>query len=152
MKPFQATRYIFEFVLVIFSVNFVPTRIMHTYTSYQFLPQNCHKNTIANLEPLNHHTLFSIRSTNAGLQSEMMQLDTRVDRLSTQLKGAATPPQLLQQMAPFLQQARRDLDTLKQGLAEAEKVRIEVASYFCEDSNAFKLEECFKTFQTFCAR
>ena len=86
------------------------------------------------------------------LQNDLAQLDTRVDRLCNQLKGPATPPTLLQQMTPFLSQAKQDLDALKQGLVEAEKVRLEVAAYFCEDPNTFKIEECLKIFNAFSSR
>ncbi|XP_018014866.1 uncharacterized protein LOC108671794 isoform X3 [Hyalella azteca] len=86
------------------------------------------------------------------LQSDLLQLDARVERLSTQLQAPGTPAQLLGQMTPFLQQARHDIDALKQGIAEADKVRLEVAAYFCEDPNTFKLEECFKIFNAFCSK
>ena len=32
------------------------------------------------------------------------------------------------------------------------RVRVEVAEYFCEDPNAFKLEECFNIMHKFCCR
>ncbi|KAF2352291.1 Formin FH2 domain [Trinorchestia longiramus] len=90
------------------------------------------------------------KASMSTLQSDLNQLDTRVDRLSKQLEAPGTPTQLLEQMRPFLRQARHDIDALKQGITEAEKVRLEVAAYFCDDPNTFKLEECFKVFNAFC--
>lgn len=35
---------------------------------------------------------------------------------------------------------------------EIEKLRIEMAEFFCEDAATFKLEDCFKIFQNFCIK
>ena len=35
---------------------------------------------------------------------------------------------------------------------ELDAVRVELADFFCEDRDAFKLEECFKLFLGFCQR
>lgn len=50
------------------------------------------------------------------------------------------------------QVAAKDLNSLKEGIAEVAKVKVDVAEYFCEDPNAFKLEECFKILCNFCSR
>lgn len=44
------------------------------------------------------------------------------------------------------------MEELEQDLEELEKLREELADYFCEDSVTFKLEECLKTFSTFCLK
>ncbi len=49
-----------------------------------------------------------------------------------------------------LQYAQDEMGTLEMDLTELEELRVELASYFCEDDTAFKLEECIKIFQTFC--
>ena len=33
-----------------------------------------------------------------------------------------------------------------------EKMRMNIAEYFCEDVNTFKLEECIYTFRVFCEK
>lgn len=50
------------------------------------------------------------------------------------------------------QVAANDLASLKEGIEEVERVRLEVAEYFCEDPKAFKLEECFRVMYSFCCR
>ena len=37
-------------------------------------------------------------------------------------------------------------------LVELEELRLELATYFCEDDKTFKLEECIKIFHTFCEK
>lgn len=39
---------------------------------------------------------------------------------------------------------------LQRGMKEIETLRLQLADFFCEDPGAFKLEECFKVFQSFC--
>ena len=41
---------------------------------------------------------------------------------------------------------------MEKDFAEMEGIRVELAEYFCEDTNTFKLEECLKTFNTFCQK
>ena len=82
----------------------------------------------------------------------MNQLDSRIAKLSTQLKNKNCPSEIYQQMGDFLQVASSDLVSLKEGLEEVEKVRQDVADYFCEDQNSFKIEECFKVISSFCNR
>ena len=37
-------------------------------------------------------------------------------------------------------------------MKEVEELRLELATYFCEDSTSFKLEEAIKIFNTFCEK
>lgn len=41
---------------------------------------------------------------------------------------------------------------LKRDMEELENVRKSLADFFCEDVNAFKIEECFKVFHHFCQK
>lgn len=82
----------------------------------------------------------------------MNQLDTRIAKLSNQLKKPDCSPEICDQMGDFLQVAAEDLVSLKEGLEEVDKVKQEVAEYFCEDPNTFKMEECFKIILSFCNR
>ena len=96
--------------------------------------------------------LFSKRTTIEQLKSEMNQLDGRIEKLKNQLNNPNTPKEIKSQMGDFLQVSSTDLNSLKEGLQEVEKVKQTVAEYFCEDPNSFKLEECFKIFSNFCQR
>ena len=37
-------------------------------------------------------------------------------------------------------------------MKELDIVRIQLSEFFCEDSTTFKMEECFKIFQSFCEK
>ena len=52
----------------------------------------------------------------------------------------------------FSQMAGAEIAELKEDLKDVESLRLELADYFCEDTATFKLEECFKTVQTFIER
>ena len=41
---------------------------------------------------------------------------------------------------------------LQQDFDEMEEIRLELAEYFCEERNTFKLEECIKIFNMFCQK
>jgi hypothetical protein len=40
--------------------------------------------------------------------------------------------------------AEEELEGLKLDLQTLERVRLELAEYYCEDAGTFKLEDCFK--------
>ena len=52
----------------------------------------------------------------------------------------------------MFQFAKTELDDMEKDLQEVEKLRIELAAFFCEDIVGFKVEECFKIFHAFCLR
>ena len=82
----------------------------------------------------------------------MNQLDSRIMKLSNQMKNKNCPKEIHHQMDDFLRMAAADLVSLKEGLEEVESMRKSVADYFCEDQNSFKIEECFKVISSFCNR
>lgn len=53
-------------------------------------------------------------------------------------------------MSEFLLAAENKVGMLQSGMKEVEALRLQLSEFFCEDPNTFKLEECFKIFQTFC--
>lgn len=48
--------------------------------------------------------------------------------------------------------AEREVAALQRDMIELEQVRRRLADFFCEDVNAFKLEECFRIFHGFCVK
>ncbi|KAG0729121.1 FH2 domain-containing protein 1 [Chionoecetes opilio] len=92
------------------------------------------------------------RTTMEQLKGEMNQLDARIAKISKQLQASSTSPEIVKQMGNFLQVAANDLVSLKEGVEEVERVRLEVAEYFCEDAGSFKLEECFRVMYSFCCK
>lgn len=49
-----------------------------------------------------------------------------------------------------LQSATYEVSTIQNQMEKLEKVRLELADYFCEDRTKFKLETCLITFHRFC--
>ncbi|XP_066985024.1 uncharacterized protein [Macrobrachium rosenbergii] len=92
------------------------------------------------------------KNTLDQLVMEMNQLDARIAKLSVQLSNPNTPKDIIDQIGDFLQVAAADLISLKEGIEEVGKVKVEVAEYLCEDPNTFKIEECFKILYNFCTR
>ena len=45
--------------------------------------------------------------------------------------------------------AEREMAQLKRDMEELEGVRRSLAEFFCEDTNTFKIEECFRIFHQF---
>lgn len=55
-------------------------------------------------------------------------------------------------MSDFLQAAENKVQMLQRGMKDIEALRLHLSEFFCEDPKTFKLEECFKIFQTFCEK
>ena len=51
-----------------------------------------------------------------------------------------------------MQEANVEVQELEEDLKDIEEYRKDLAVFFCEDFGTFKLEDCFKTLQTFCER
>lgn len=45
--------------------------------------------------------------------------------------------------------AESEVSNLQQNMEKLEKVRLQLSEFFCEDTNSFKLEECFRIFHGF---
>ena len=41
---------------------------------------------------------------------------------------------------------------MKERMEALKKTKIDLAEFFCEDGNAFKLEECYKSLASFCSK
>lgn len=52
----------------------------------------------------------------------------------------------------FYKDAKSEIEDLQEDLKDIEGLRCELADFFCEDVKTFKLEEAFRTMQTFCER
>ncbi|KAK3100755.1 hypothetical protein FSP39_024772 [Pinctada imbricata] len=85
-----------------------------------------------------------------NLISDINNLANKLKSLSDQVKNVNTEFQ--QQMNQFLGNANSEMGELQEDLKDVESLRLELADFFCEDPKTFKLEEAFKTLQTFCDR
>ncbi|XP_064636259.1 mucin-5AC-like [Lineus longissimus] len=85
-----------------------------------------------------------------SIQSDIRNLSQKVNSISDQI--AKTEQEFQAQMIDFLHYAKQEIVEVEFDLEEVETLRKELAEFLCEDVTSFKLEECFKTFQTFCDR
>ncbi|CAG5127924.1 unnamed protein product, partial [Candidula unifasciata] len=85
-----------------------------------------------------------------SLTTDINNIAGKVRAITEQIVCAGADFQ--QQMAFFLKEANFEVVELEQDLKDIEKIRVELATFFCEDVKSFKLEECFKIMQTFCER
>lgn len=85
------------------------------------------------------------------LHNEINTLSQRITTLKKDIQNT-TQHDIREQMGDFLQVAEREVSALNKDMEEVESMRIQLAEFFCEDPVSFKLEECFKTFVTFCTK
>ena len=73
-----------------------------------------------------------------------------MQKIKKQIELPHTDEDIKEQMMEFLESAEGEISVLKSGLDAVEAMRLKLADFFCEDAGSFKLEECFKIFQSFC--
>ncbi|XP_018349865.1 PREDICTED: uncharacterized protein LOC108753036 isoform X3 [Trachymyrmex septentrionalis] len=89
------------------------------------------------------------KTTIEQLTNEFNSLDTKIIKIKSQIQFSSTENDIQEQMAQFLQMAEREMAQLKRDMEELEGVRRSLAEFFCEDTNTFKIEECFRIFHQF---
>ncbi|CAL1261437.1 unnamed protein product [Larinioides sclopetarius] len=85
-----------------------------------------------------------------NLKSEITNLNNKVSKISQQVSTSSED--VKQQMGEFLEFARREVMALQKEIDGLEKKREDMAEFLCEELQSFKLEECFKIFQSFCQK
>ena len=86
------------------------------------------------------------------LTNEFNALDTKMKKIRAQIQLPTTEQDIQEQMAQFLQLAEHEMAQLRRDMEELDGVKRSLAEFFCEDSNTFKIEECFKIFHQFCQK
>ncbi|KYM83506.1 FH2 domain-containing protein 1, partial [Atta colombica] len=89
------------------------------------------------------------KTTIEQLTNEFNNLDTKIIKIKSQIQFSSTENDIQEQMAQFLQMAEREMAQLKRDMEELEGLRRSLAEFFCEDTNTFKIEECFRIFHQF---
>ncbi|XP_076235576.1 FH2 domain-containing protein formin 3 isoform X2 [Calliopsis andreniformis] len=92
------------------------------------------------------------KTTTEQLNNEFNALDTKIKKIKAQIQLPSTEIDIQEQMAQFLQMAEQEMSQLKRDMEELETLRRSLAEFFCEDTNTFKIEECFKVFHQFCQK
>ena len=95
---------------------------------------------------------INCRTTVEQLTNEFNALDTRIKKIRNQIQLPTTETDIQEQMANFLKLAEEEMSQLKRDMEELDNVRKTLAEFFCEDTNTFKIEECFKIFHQFCQK
>ncbi|KAG7204182.1 hypothetical protein KM043_002019 [Ampulex compressa] len=92
------------------------------------------------------------KTTIEQLNNEFNTLDTKIKKIKNQIQLPSTEVDIQEQMAQFLQMAEQEMAQLRRDMEELETVRRSLAEFFCEDTNTFKIEECFRVFHQFCLK
>ncbi|ODN02594.1 FH2 domain-containing protein 1 [Orchesella cincta] len=86
------------------------------------------------------------------LKSEILGLKTKVVNIDKQIQDPNTPSEISQQFGQIFTDATYHLSALEGFLTQVEEVRLDMAQFFCEELQTFKLEECFKILYSFTSR
>ncbi|XP_022616854.1 FH2 domain-containing protein 1-like, partial [Seriola dumerili] len=92
----------------------------------------------------------------AAARISLETLDAELKRLMSRTRSVEENVQrdteLLQQLDGFLQAATSSLCSLRGSRQQLRKEGSELIDFFCEDRDAFRLDDCFGIFHTFCSR
>ncbi|XP_070498012.1 formin-F isoform X1 [Chironomus tepperi] len=92
------------------------------------------------------------KTTIEQINNEIITLDKRLKTIKKQIELPVTEDDIKAQMEDFIKAAENELSMLHRVMKELESTRVQLAEFFCEDSNQFKIEECFKIFYHFCEK
>ncbi|KAI1887438.1 hypothetical protein AGOR_G00190300 [Albula goreensis] len=95
------------------------------------------------------HVQSAVRISVENIESEFQSLYVRTRALEEKIQKDA---ELLQQLDQFLQSCTRMLQDLKKRRLDLRKEGNTLIDFFCEDKDAFKLDDCFRIFQDFCLK
>ncbi|XP_055339989.1 LOW QUALITY PROTEIN: inverted formin-2-like [Paramacrobiotus metropolitanus] len=96
------------------------------------------------------HLHQAIDVSTETLMMDIRAICSKCQRLTEQLETADA--EVKEKMLPFLENARKDLSELNERALEMERLRVEMAEFFCEDVTAFNLQDCFKILHAFCQK
>ena len=86
------------------------------------------------------------------LSIEVTQLDNQIKKIQNQMNAPNTQKDVKNQMSEFLQYASGEVSVMKERMESLKEIKTDLAEFFCEDANAFKLEDCYKSLASFCAK
>ncbi|XP_077381506.1 FH2 domain-containing protein 1 [Festucalex cinctus] len=95
------------------------------------------------------HIQSAARISVENMDQEFSSLHVRIRTLEEKVQG---DPELLPQLTPFLQRSAKTLADLKRRRVELGKEGNALVDFFCEDKDAFKLDEGFRIFHDFCVK
>ncbi|KAJ8271837.1 hypothetical protein COCON_G00106960 [Conger conger] len=95
------------------------------------------------------HVQSAVRISVENIEVEFESLYVRTRALEEKIQR---DPELQVQLSQFLQGATRMLQDLKKRRLDLRKEGNSLIDFFCEDKDAFKLDDCFRIFQDFCLK
>ncbi|XP_036372731.1 FH2 domain-containing protein 1-like [Megalops cyprinoides] len=96
-----------------------------------------------------HHVQSAVRISVENIEADFQSLYVRTKSLEEKIQKDS---ELLLQLDQFLQNATRMLHDLKKRRLDLRKEGSMLIDFFCEDKDAFKLDDCFRIFQDFCLK
>ncbi|XP_062301249.1 FH2 domain-containing protein 1-like [Scomber scombrus] len=95
------------------------------------------------------HVKTAARISLETLDTDLQCLTSRTHSVE---ESVQRDTELLQQLDNFLQSATSSLCSLRGSRQHLKKEGSELIDFFCEDRDAFRLDDCFSIFHTFCSR
>lgn len=84
------------------------------------------------------------------ISRDIKDLEMQLEKNKILIEKIDDDESLKDQMRGFVQSANNKIKELNLAMEEVDAMRLKVADYFCEDATQFRLEECFKIFDSFC--
>ncbi|CAJ1085744.1 FH2 domain-containing protein 1-like [Xyrichtys novacula] len=95
------------------------------------------------------HVQPAARISLETLDTDLQWLTSRTNSVE---ENVQRDTELLQQLDDFLQSATSSLCSLRYSRQQLKKEGSELIDFFCEDRDAFRLDDCFGIFNTFCSK
>ncbi|KFD64862.1 hypothetical protein M514_01679 [Trichuris suis] len=99
---------------------------------------------LPNLQKASKLSMDALTADYRCLQERIAQATAQVTKCDNE--------QLFNEISQFLESAKKELKTVDSSLKQLEQLRVQVAEFFCEEVQPFKLEECFKVIASFQSR
>lgn len=93
--------------------------------------------------------MFLTRTSVEQLNNELTALVNRIRKIKNQIESPQTQSDIKEQMKEFVNISEREVVILQNYMKELTNLRKKLADFFIEDPNTFKMEECYKIFQSF---
>ncbi|XP_040568629.1 uncharacterized protein form3 isoform X3 [Lepeophtheirus salmonis] len=89
------------------------------------------------------------KSSIEEINADINKLHNQIKKIQNQMKSPNTKDDIKEQMKEFLPFASKELEYFQEQLNMLVGYQREVADFFCEDSNVFRINECFKLLSAF---
>ncbi|ESO07755.1 hypothetical protein HELRODRAFT_170303 [Helobdella robusta] len=116
-------------------INYIAKKSIECNREVSKLP-----NQLSWIREVAQYSIESVLSDASSLNSKVETVKKNKDFLF---------PDFAEKMETFVETATEELTALKENIAELERVKNELAEYFCEDEKSFKMDECIESIGAF---